>query len=184
MTKITLMLIVGLLSASCLAAGSVEEIVVQGQQQAAAAAAAEMGRRYGEAMALEQNRLRGYESMLKAQADQARAKAERENQAAQRVESCKNAALYTRLSCITQAENAKSSNMNTCHGLYIGGALSAIAGGLAAIPTFGFAAAAGAAGAVTLTTAGLICSDNAQGAYEQKINYCQHTFDSGVSYCK
>lgn len=42
---------------------------------------------------------------------------------------------------------------------------------VAAVPTFGFTAAAGMSGAVSFATAGVICQQNADGRYAELIAY-------------
>ena len=47
-------------------------------------------------------------------------------------------------------------------------------GTVAAVPTFGFTAAAGTSGAVPFATAGIICQQNADGRYAELVTHNEY----------
>lgn len=62
-------------------------------------------------------------------------------------------------------------NTSTCNNYHYLATASGIVGAVAAVPTFGFTAAAGMSGAVSFATAGVICQQNADGRYAELIAY-------------
>lgn len=93
---------------------------------------------------------------------------------------CLQSALNNKTSCIKNADTAAKSYNGTCGWLAAGGAGSAVVGAYFAVPSFGWTAAIGGAGAASLGAAATMCYSNAQGAYNEKINACNSAYDNQV----
>jgi regulator of protease activity HflC (stomatin/prohibitin superfamily) len=126
---------------------------------------------------------RAMQAQIEAQVAADRKRAQEADQARQKQEErqrCMQNATNNKESCIKNSDRNLQSYNGTCHWMAAGGAASAVVGAIVAVPSFGWGAAAGAAGAASFGAAATICYVNAQGAYNQQVNTCNSSYDNQV----